>query len=581
MPTPFVKALDRPSLLRLAGAQSFSRGEDYFESGLVHSFVEDGATIAATVRGTHSYRVKLTADGRHLDYECTCPMGDDGAFCKHCVAVGLTWLAERSSTRSPARPAKPRLTMDDVRAFLERQDKKVLVDLLAKRALEDDRLREQLLLKAARGNASGLDVAALKVAIDDAVAPGDYIDWREAHDYSTNVEEAVDTIAQVLKDGHAAEAIELSEHALAAVESAVGMVDDSDGHLGGILEGLQELHLAACRKAKPDPEALAERLFAWELKSGYSVFYGAVRTYAKVLGARGLAAYRRHAHEEWATVRALGPGETDPEKYGRRFHISHIMESLAEESGDVEAQVAVLVKDLSAPHNYLRIAEVCRKARQADKALEWAERGLEAFPSRADSRLREFLAGEYHRRQRHEEAMALIWAEYSERTGLATFKVLKEHSDRIDGWQTWRERAITFLREEIDRKKRASGKSSWYRPDHSPLVEIFLWEKRDDEAWREAQAGGCSNELWLQLAGRREADHPADASGVYRRQVEATLRHTGNDAYAEAVRLLRKIRQLEDRLGRKQDFAAFLASVREAHRRKRNFMALLSRQSWE
>ncbi|WP_146108833.1 SWIM zinc finger family protein [Chromatium okenii] len=25
-------------------------------------------------------------------FDCTCPHADDGNFCKHCVAVGLTWL---------------------------------------------------------------------------------------------------------------------------------------------------------------------------------------------------------------------------------------------------------------------------------------------------------------------------------------------------------------------------------------------------------------------------------------------------------------------------------------------------------
>lgn len=581
MASRFAKVIDRASLQRLAGAQSFSRGEDYLEN--VRSLVEDGAIITASVQGTHAYRVKLTADGRHLDYECTCPVGDDGSFCKHCVAVGLAWLDEQGTRRSPKsskQPAKPKLTMKDVRAFLDSQDKKVLVELLAKRAMEDDRLREQLQLKTAKSRALGLDIAALKVAIDDAVYPGDYIDHREAYDYSTNAGEALETIAQVLKDGHAAEAVDLTEHALATVESTIGMVDDSDGHLGGILEQLQGLHLSACKKAKPDPQALAERLFDWELKSEYSLFHGAAKTYARVLGASGLAAYRRHAEEEWARVQVLGPGENDPEQYGKRYHITHIMERLAEESGDVEALVAVLAKDLSAAHDFLKIAEVYRRARKPDKALEWAERGIKAFTTRTDSRLREFLADEYHRRKRHDEAMVLIWAEYSERATMETFKALKAHAERIGAWQSWRERAITFLTKEIEKTKRQSATSSWSRADHSSLVEIYLWEKKNDAAWKEAQAGGCTNDLWLQLAARREADHPADAAGVYRKQVEATLRFTNNDAYAEALRLLRKVRHIEKRLGRKDEFASFLGSVKEQHRRKRNFMALLSRQRW-
>jgi hypothetical protein len=33
-------------------------------------------------------------------------------------------------------------------------------------------------------------------------------------------------------------------------------------------------------------------------------------------------------------------------------------------------------------------------------------------------------------------------------------------------------------------------------------------------------------------------------------------------------------------LGRENDFPAYLASVREAHRRKLNFMKLLDREKW-
>lgn len=40
-------------------------------------------------------------------------------------------------------------------------------------------------------------------------------------------------------------------------------VDDSDGAMGGLLERVQELHLAACEVARPDPVNLATRLFAW------------------------------------------------------------------------------------------------------------------------------------------------------------------------------------------------------------------------------------------------------------------------------------------------------------------------------
>ncbi len=95
----------------------------------------------------------------------------------------------------------------------------------------------------------------------------------------------------------------------------------------------------------------------------------------------------------------------DAAQYGRRYRITSIMEALARANGDVESLVAIKSRDLSSAYSFLKIAEIYREAGQHDRALEWAERGALAFPDKTDSRLREFLAEEYHRRHRHAEAM--------------------------------------------------------------------------------------------------------------------------------------------------------------------------------
>ena len=267
----------------------------------------------------------------------------------------------------------------------------------------------------------------MKEALGRAIDPGDYVSWREVGDYANCVEAAVRTIEEVLDAGHAAEAIELAEHALLSVEEAIGSVDD-DSQMGSILGRLQEHHLRACEKARPDPVELAQRLFERETGTGFDVFHGAVATYADVLGKEGVAEYRRLAEERWQRVGALGPGQDDPEKYGSRFRFSAIM--MARIDGDLDAQVEVLQRDLSHAYSFLKIAELYREAGKSDLALEWAEKGLEAFPARTDSRLRELVADEYHRRKRHDDAMALAWAGFSERQDLEQYKNLKRHADR-------------------------------------------------------------------------------------------------------------------------------------------------------
>ena len=278
----------------------------------------------------------------------------------------------------------------------------------------------------------------------------------------------------------------------------------------------------------------------------------------------------------------MGLAANDPEKYGKRFRITHIMETLARQTGDVEAVVAVKKRDLSLAYHYLQIAETYKDARKHDLALEWAERGVKAFPERTDSRLREFLAEEYHRRKRHDEAMALIWAEFAESPILDQYKKLKAHAQRIDQWESWREKALDYLRSEIARAKDQRQRNRWpwyHQADHSDLVRIFLWEKDEEAAWREAQEGGCSNDLWLELAAKRDKDHPEDALPIYQRQIEPTLDRKNNEAYAETIGLLRKVRELMVRLERKDEFTNYLEKVRAAHKPKRNFMKLLDRAS--
>ncbi|MFQ5955573.1 MAG: hypothetical protein ACE5JZ_10960, partial [Kiloniellales bacterium] len=66
-----------------------------------------------------------------------------------------------------------------------------------------------------------------------------------------------------------------------------------------------------------------------EMESSFSAFHRAVLVYADVLGEAGLAAYRQLAEAEWAKVPALKPGEDDPNRYGRRYRITSIMEAMA------------------------------------------------------------------------------------------------------------------------------------------------------------------------------------------------------------------------------------------------------------
>jgi len=69
------------ALRDLAGERSYARG-------VVRSLRADSREITAEVFGSEVYHVWLWRDQRALDCDCTCPVGQDGDFCKHLVATG-------------------------------------------------------------------------------------------------------------------------------------------------------------------------------------------------------------------------------------------------------------------------------------------------------------------------------------------------------------------------------------------------------------------------------------------------------------------------------------------------------------
>ncbi|MGI8433436.1 MAG: hypothetical protein ACR2LE_01635, partial [Nocardioidaceae bacterium] len=181
--------------------------------------------------------------------------------------------------------------------------------------------------EAARATAGPPQLGVFRHAIEEAFVVDGYVGYREMYDYTTNIDSVLDSLQDLLDEGHAEAVIDLAEHAIARAEDAVGYVDDSDGSMSGIAERLQELHLAACVAVKPDPVTLAHTLFDRERHSGdLDVFHGAAGAYAEVLGPEGLADYRRLAHAEWDALPPLSPNDEKRSWSSQRLWITQIMQ---------------------------------------------------------------------------------------------------------------------------------------------------------------------------------------------------------------------------------------------------------------
>ncbi len=214
------------------------------------------------------------------------------------------------------------------------------------------------------------------------------------------------------------------------------MLDDSSGWFAQIITDLEHLHHDACVAVRPDPVALARRLFAFEVDGEWDIFIDSVDRYADVLGDDGIAEMRRLAEERWAAMPERPPVSGSDTTPGR-FHLERMMEKLAVQAGDVDGRVAVMARDLAHAYDFLQIAEVLAAAGRADDALEWAQRGLIAFADDErvpDPRLDDFVLAAYLDRGRFDDVADLVWDRLVKRPSAATYAPLREWAQRADRW---------------------------------------------------------------------------------------------------------------------------------------------------
>lgn len=573
------KVLSHDLLRDYAGDAAFMRGVDYYTSETVGPIEENADAISARVKGTETYVSRIFLSGGVIDYDCTCPVGDRGDCCKHVVALGLTWLADESEAdrkgerKSKGKPKSgTRKKTVDLRAWLAGLESSKLVDLLYDAAMNDDVLHAQLMNRALAAQATP-DVSTLKKMIRESFSAYGFVDYRRMRDFIQRAMTVPDLLDD-LRKLHPAEAAELALYALQRGIKAFAHVDDSDGSLGDVLRDVAEIHLDACRDGKPEGVDLARELFRFQLQDEWEFL--AFEDYAPLLGKDGLAEYRRLAEAEWKKVPACGPkDEATFSSRSEYFAITRIMETLEKHSGDVDALIAVKARDLSSQYAFVQIAELLQAVKREDEALNWAERGVREFEDPCDERLLEFVLAAYRRSKRHDEATVLAFRSFAARPMLESYRRLQDTAKRSKDWPARRKAAWHLLDEKLSVRK--PKRSHWEMPDMtaSLRVEILLWENDIEAALREANAHGCTDRTWRQLAKACEKSHPAEAAEIYRSMIDGIVNRRSNDAYAEAAELVAKIGSLMKAQGEERKFGGWKSELMARHRQKRNFMKAL------
>ncbi|MGW7818146.1 SWIM zinc finger family protein [Streptomyces puniciscabiei] len=553
-----VAGFGEDDLRALAGARSFERGLGYLDA--VNGLEVGESSVTAVVHGTDVYEVELTLGGDEgVSGWCDCPHGQEGNFCKHCVAVALTVL--RRAKTIPRQRAAARARASGLETWLSALSRDELQALVREQITEDPELRRRLELRAAAAR-SDLDTVR-----DRIIAPIDprsfawhrYIEYADASGYARQVAEAASALRALTAEGHAAQTVGLAEEALRVLGEAYGEIDDSDGVVGQAAAAVAETHLEACGVARPDPDRLAEWLVGTVLADSNDATDLDPLDYADALGPSGLARMRQLA------IEAL---RRRPSGWAARY----LTERLVKAEGDVDALVALHAQDLDpSGASHLLIAEELESAGRGDEALAWAERGLRdcAAETYIDGRLVDYVCVRYAKAGRVAEALAVRRDRFRLERSLAAYRQLRSAARAADCWEVERAAALAALVE--DARREHGG-----RYGGPVLIDALLDDGDLDAAWREASCR-ADDRQWERLADLSRQTRPAEALGVYLRLVDRSKEPTGDRAYEHLARLLLGARECHRALGTEEVFGVYLAGLRTELKRRRKLMSILDR----
>jgi hypothetical protein len=372
-------------------------------------------------------------------------------------------------------------------------------------------------------------IVALRGQLDAALEVRGSVD---PADYARAASTILDTVESLIGAGHAAEARPLARRAVERITRALLLLGGPSAIVMATCDRALGLYARACTLARPQAAKLAGWLFQLQLDSpGWPTVE--LAAFEEALGDAGLAAYRALLDDAWAHRSSNSVDEAD---IRLALTLLVMRERLARFDG---AAVPLPGGDLPDPAVFLGVA--------TGRNAPW---------------LVEFLVQAYLDGGRASDALELRRAELGVNPDREHYAKLRETALLLHRWDEIRPWALELLH------AKAAGDD----------VVGALWDDgRADDAWAAAASHGCGEALWLTVARHRAEQHPGDVLPGYRALIADRATRTGRRNYQEIVALLHELQTLSLRSDRGAEFAEFLITLRNRHRRKPALLAELDR----
>ncbi len=276
----------------------------------------------------------------------------------------------------------------------------------------------------------------LEAAIETAFRPGQFIDYRAAWDFVSELGEIAAQIDQLARTDPE-RAVRLHESFLAGCYEKAEGLDDSGGSFGQLVKTLYLGWLKARQAARTDPDKTASLLLDRMENDPYGFAFQLEREAVKVLDKSGLAAFE-HA------VRMHFEAKDGTEQAHRRC--GEMLRAIYARQQDVRAYVALCEQTGLSDQDCLAIAIMHKARRRPEEALVWTDRGFaldekQPYESMAGHGLAKLKRELLTKLGRPGEALEDAWAEFHQNPNKYSYEELMRFAPKAER-AMWHTKAI-------------------------------------------------------------------------------------------------------------------------------------------
>ncbi len=572
----------------LVGEGSFQRGQRYFRDNRIFDTRRAGMALKAKCEGSRStpYRVEVTFhDTSVVDTDCSCPVG---RYCKHVVALLLTWLTEPEEF----------IEQQDIEAILQQCDKDELITLIKHMLRRDPDLEYLLTTISKPGTSCDPQLYHNQVEMVYRSAGNEWGAASEVADELLAIKEAGDNFAQ--RHDYAS--------AVAVYEAIVtGVIDhyykyrdqDESGELDEVVTVCTD-ELKECLDAVQGDSILREQilrmLFAiyhFDLEAG-GIGFGAD---APDILLENTTDEERHTIAGWVHEAITQKKQKAPNiHYNYRWFDGFSFEEeavytdrytlqwlggfllqLEEDTLDDEAYLRICEETgcvADAVERLLELGRIDEAAQETKQASDYdllsiadlfveagqgvvAERIMEQRAWRSqDSRLLEWLEKHYKTPHDVEDRLIQATAKFQEDPTFEGYKEVRQLATRCSHWKKMRPELHAFLKA---------------NHLHEILTLVDLDENDTDEIIKTVQSVGSpiindTNTRIVALVQAAEETQPDTTLNFYLRYVAYLINSRNRHAYEEASRILIRMRTLYEKLGKNEAWTRYMKRLRERNR---------------